>query len=318
MGENKMISVLMSVYNETLKEIQQSIDSILSQSYKDFELIVVLDKPEYTQALELLNKYAEADDRVVVVVNNKNIGLAMSMNVAAEKATGEYLLRMDADDICMPDRFEIEYKAICDGNYDLLCSSYEFIDENGNEIKRNVHTYTGRQIKLLLPHTNVIHHPTVIMKADKFRALGGYRNYKCAQDYDLWLRMKNAGYSFCMLPEKLIKYRVRSSSVTVQQRYKQICTLNYIRMLYKNKDSMSGYSYEEYLNYLKQNEAETDSANKDFSDNFNKYQNAKKKLKKGKLIAGIIDLRDVFFRSKYYKPNVARIIYVNFVTKFIR
>ena len=164
-----MISVLMSVYNETLDEIRQSIDSILSQTYTDFELIIVLDQPKYSEGLVLLKKYAEQDNRVKILVNEKNIGLALSMNYAAEHACGEYLLRMDADDICMPDRFQLEYDVLQKGNYDLICGNYDFIDEGGNLLPQKPVIYTDRQITALLPYRNIIHHPTVIMTTEIFQ-----------------------------------------------------------------------------------------------------------------------------------------------------
>ena len=104
-----MISVLMSVYNETLREIRESIDSILAQTYTDFELIIVLDQPNYDEGLSLLREYASQDNRIKILVNEKNMGLALSMNYAAEHAKGAFLLRMDADDICMPDRLQKQY-----------------------------------------------------------------------------------------------------------------------------------------------------------------------------------------------------------------
>ncbi len=313
-----MISVLMSVYNETLDEMKQSIDSVLAQTYKDFELIVVLDKPEYTDALALLEEYAKKDARVVVKVNHENIGLAMSMNVGAEVAKGEYLLRMDADDICMPDRFQKEFDTITNGGYDFVCGNYDIIDENGVLLSGEQPYYTQRQIKLLLPHKNIIHHPTVIMRADKFREVGGYRNYKCAQDYDLWLRMQNAGYKFYMMPDKLIHYRVRQKSTTVHQRFKQMCTLSYIRTLYHNKPSMSGYSYEGYLNYLARHKAEDKEAQQDYAKNFGMYQSSKQKIKKGNIIGGVSELFSVLCKSKYYRPNIAKSFLISFVTKFVK
>ena len=139
-----MISVLMSVYNEKTEEIQQSVDSVLSQTYKDFELIIVLDQPNYAEGLRLLRDYAERDSRVNILVNEKNIGLALSMNYAAENAKGEYLLRMDADDICMPERFRLEYDAIRSGTYDLICGNYDFIDEDGSLLPQKPAVYTDK------------------------------------------------------------------------------------------------------------------------------------------------------------------------------
>lgn len=299
-----MISVLMSVYNEEIDEIRQSIDSILVQTYTDFELIIVLDQPNYAEGLSLLRQYAERDSRVKILVNEKNIGLALSMNYAADHACGEYLLRMDADDICMPDRFQLEYDAISAGEYDLICGNYDFIDEKGNVLPQKQAIYTDRQLDVLLPYRNIIHHPTVIMTAKIFNEVGGYRNYPCAQDYDLWLRMKCAGCRMHMMHEKLIQYRVRQTSTTIQKRYKQSCTGDYIRRLYKQKVRMSGYSYDGYLAYLEKRGVNEPGANADFIKNADRYTKAKQELKKGNMTQGVKDLGCVLFNSKYYRPAV--------------
>ena len=308
-----MISVLMSVYNEKESEIRESLDSILGQSYSDFELIIVVDKPDNEAAINLLREYEEKDSRVKVIINEKNIGLALSMNVAAEAATGEYFLRMDADDVCYPERFKMQYDCISGSDYDLVCGNYDFIDDDGNMLPQKAAVYNDKQLHKLMPLRNVIHHPTIIMKADKFRAIGGYRNYKCAQDYDLWLRMLCAGYKMHMMPEKLIKYRVRLASTTVMHRYKQSCTGGYIRSLYKNK--MNGYTYENYLEYLKNYNAEEKSANEDFMANSKLYTDSKSALKKGKIIKGVSGLLKVIFASKYYRPNILNSVKIALVTK---
>lgn len=313
-----MISVLSSVYNETLAEIRESIDSILSQSYTDFELIVVLDRPDYAEGLALLQEYAAKDTRVKVLVNEKNIGLALSMNYAAENAKGEYFLRMDADDVCYPGRFQMQIDAIEGSDYDLVCGNYDFMDENGEMLPQRPALYTDRQMEVLLSYRNIIHHPTVIMKAKAFWEAGAYRNYPCAQDYDLWLRMKCNGCKMHMMPEKLIKYRVRQASTTVQKRYKQSCTIEYIRKLYEQKNNMAGYSYEGYLAYLEKRGVNEPGSNEDFVANFQRYMELKKKIKKGRLVSAAGDFCKVMFRSKYYRPHILRSVKIALVMKFAK
>lgn len=309
-----MISVLMSVYNETPDEICQSLDSVLSQSYADFELIIVLDQPEYVDALALLQEYANKDARIRILVNKNNIGLALSMNVAAEHAQGEYLLRMDADDICLPDRFQLQYDAICTGEYDLICGNYDYIDETGNPIPQKTEVYSDSQLSTLLPYRNIIHHPTVIMTSKIFHDVGGYRNYPCAQDYDLWLRMKCIGARMHMLSEKLIQYRVRQASTTNQKRYKQSCTVEYIRILYQ-KSNMNGYSYEGYLQYLENRGVNNPNANENFIENFERYIYAKKCFERRQFLCGSKALLYVAFCSKYFRPHLIRAIKYSLIAK---
>ncbi len=313
-----MVSVLSSVYNESLEEIRESLDSILSQSYRDFELIIVLDRPEYAEALALLQEYAEKDARVKVLVNEKNIGLALSMNYAAENAKGEYYLRMDADDVCYPNRFQMQYDAINGSEYDLVCGNYDFIDEDGNLLPQKPGLYTDAQMRALLPYRNIIHHPTVIMKAEAFWKAGAYRNYPCAQDYDLWLRMLCNGCKMHMMTEKLIKYRVRQASTTVQKRYKQSCTGEYIRKLYQKGDKMRSYSYAGYLAYLERRGVNDPGSNGDFVANFERYMQLKQKIKKGRVIGAVADFCKVMFRSKYYRPHILRSIKIAMVMKLAK
>lgn len=313
-------SVLMSVYNETLHDLKLSVESILSQSYKDFELIIVVDNPEYTTAIDLLNEYAANDERIKIVVNDRNIGLALSMNVAASYASGEYILRMDSDDVCYPERFQIQIDVIKNSGYDLVCGNYTYIDENDDPVDRTVDVYTDRQINKLLPFRNVIHHPTVIMKASMFNSVGGYRNYDCAQDYDLWLRMLNAGCKFHMVSEPLIKYRIRSTSITVSKRYKQFCTGEYIRSLYHQpkKQRMTEYSYENYKQYLNDRGAESSECQNDFHENSRLYMESKQRLKKGKIFRGCLGVLKVLLFSKYYRPHIIMGFRIAMIRKYNR
>lgn len=95
------VSVLMSVYNETLNELAESIDSILNQTYKLFEFIIVNDNPTREDLKEILINYQNKDNRIKIIESKENIGLAMSLNKAFDISTGNILVRMDADDMML-------------------------------------------------------------------------------------------------------------------------------------------------------------------------------------------------------------------------
>ena len=122
-----MISVIMSVYNESPSDLSAAIDSILNQTYRDFEFIVVCDNPQNVKLIDLIQKYVLADERVRFIKNSENIGLALSLNKAASQARGDYLFRMDADDIAYPTRMMEQYKALTESDLDLVCSGYDII-----------------------------------------------------------------------------------------------------------------------------------------------------------------------------------------------
>ena len=96
------ISVIMSVYSERVDWIRKSIDSILNQTYSDFEFIIVNDKPDKEENAQLLEEYAARDSRIKVLTNEENIGLTKSLNKAFALAEGEFIARMDADDMALP------------------------------------------------------------------------------------------------------------------------------------------------------------------------------------------------------------------------
>ena len=115
------ISVLMSVYNEPIDWMRQAIESILNQTYKDFEFIIVNDNPEREENQFVLNEYRNKDSRIIILCNEHNIGLTKSLNKGLTVANGEYIARMDADDIALPKRFEKQALYLAKNKNVFLC-----------------------------------------------------------------------------------------------------------------------------------------------------------------------------------------------------
>lgn len=267
MNREKKLSVLMSVYNETLGDITEAIESVLSQTFPYFEFLIVDDNPARSDHRFLLEEYKRKDSRIIIIKNEKNIGLAMSMNKAALNASGDVFVRMDADDICLPTRFDDEYRLLCSQNCDVICGRYTVMDDNSIDISSYgvKPEYTvSNMISETLPYKSVIHHPTVMMTRRIFERVNGYRNFPCAQDFDLWLRMMDANATFAMIDKVVLRYRLRSSSVSVSKRIRQRITVEYIRDLYieRLRTGCDSFSEEHYQNYLKKNikDEEMDSA----------------------------------------------------------
>ena len=118
--KEKKISVLMTVYKENEEELRESFESIINQTYKNLEIIVVIDFPDELWRKEFIEKYN--DKRVKVILNKENIGLPLSLNEALKVATGDYYARMDSDDISTLDRFEKQLKYIEKEDCDLVGS----------------------------------------------------------------------------------------------------------------------------------------------------------------------------------------------------
>ncbi len=301
-----LISVLMSVYNESREDVLKSVQSILEQTYGNFEFIIVCDNPDSISIRKLLREVEKMDDRIKIVWNKDNIGLALSLNRAYEISKGSIIARMDADDISRNNRFEKQVEFLIREKCDLIWSSYSFIDEDGGEIEGSVRYYTKDEIIRNLPYKNIVHHPTVMLTRDMFEKVGGYRNFPCSQDYDLWLRMLDAGAKIEMLNEVLLQYRVRRDSVSCRKRYQQLCTLNYIRRLYRErkKGGFDSYSVENYNNYIKKCGVGDKRCEESFRNTTKGIKDGKMNVKNGKIITGFIMIVYSVIKSKYYRQQI--------------
>lgn len=246
------ISVLISIYKEPEVYIAEAVKSILNQTLSDIEIIIVNDNPQRKEIKGFVSSFN--DERIIFIQNEKNLGLALSMNKAAEYATAPYLARMDADDIAEPERLEKEYALIVTGQYDLIFSGYSYIDKDSKpcgEMQLPAISSENELIKQILTKS-IIHHPTVMMTKEIFNRVEGYRDFPCAQDLDLWQRLYYSGCRFCMVPRILLKYRMNPSSVSATKWYQQQLTIYYINRLFleriqKGKDNYSKTAYETYL-----------------------------------------------------------------------
>lgn len=293
MINEKKISVLMSIYNEPLIYIQKALDSIKSQTYQNIEIIVIVDKPDYQNAITYLNSEQRKDSRINYYVNDVNIGLAMSLNRALSHATGNYLARMDADDIAKKDRLEKEIRCIEQEKLDVVGSWADVIDENDavwNEISGTY--FTQDAVEKLLPIQNILIHPTVLMRTDMVKKVGGYRNFASCQDYDLWLRLLSKKYKIGVINEKLLFFRKHKNSITATRRYNQILNEMYIQELYQQriKNGKDDFSEANLNDYLTRN-GYRDSANvKRQNELLTHYQTGKKEIAQRNIVAGIKDL----------------------------
>ena len=156
-----MISIIMSTYKEEENLLRESIESILNQTYKDFEFIIILDFPENNLHKKIIEEYSKIDNRIRFFVNEKNLGLTGSLNRGLSLAKGEYIARMDADDISLPYRLERQLEYIKKNQYDLIGGITQMIDEDGNSIYSIQKVPTDfNKIKKALRYGQCIAHPT--------------------------------------------------------------------------------------------------------------------------------------------------------------
>ncbi len=248
----QLISVIMCTYNEEQEELIQAIQSILNQTYGCFELLIVLDNPDNQLIRELVFYYAQKDSRIRVIENRQNLGVARSSNRAWRMAKGQYIAKMDADDIASPQRLEKELKTLLERKLDFIAASKRNIDEQGRQLGLFVNSLDSDQIRLLLPYDNLVTQSTVLMKKSVLKALNGYMNLPSCEDYDLWLRMMCSGYRMAILPDILVDYRVRQNSITRTDYYKQYLSDCFVRsMCCSYRKSHKLWTINDFHQYIK-------------------------------------------------------------------
>lgn len=259
-----MISVIMSTYKEDERLLRESIESILNQTYRDFEYIIILDYPDNDVHKSVIEEYALKDDRIHFYINEKNMGLTDSLNRGLSLCHGEYIARMDADDISLPDRLERQVKYLEKNHYDLIGGITEMINENGSLLYSIKSVPTDpKKINKALRYSQCIAHPTWLGRKEVFEKNAGYRHMPLCEDYDFTLRAVLNGFVVSNLNEAVLKYRMTSNSISRSNLFEQYLYMSYITNEYKNKRVASvdkAYAYvQQHLNdsdtekYLKAN-----------------------------------------------------------------
>lgn len=198
----------MSVYNG-LTYLGQAVSSILDQSFDDLEFIIVNDGSTEPVS-ELLECF---QDHRIITIDQENIGLTRSLNKAISLCRGEYVARMDADDISLPQRIERQV-SVMDSNpcIDLVGCDYEVIDKEGTVCDRKILIHDNIYRLWRLMFHNVYGHGTMLLRKNALIAAGGYdENFIVAQDYELWSRMSNLTNTL-VVPDILYQYRSADQS----------------------------------------------------------------------------------------------------------
>lgn len=221
-----MISVLMSVYKEETKFLCEAIESILNQTYRDFEFVIVGDTPlsDRERVFGVIREYALKDRRIKFFPNENNIGLTKSLNVGLSHCSGKYIARMDADDISVPTRLEKQV-VFMESNPKILASSawFEFIDEEGKHSGNIIrHSNSIEGIRLDILKNTVMGHPVSIYR----RIINGVEvrydeTFVYAQDYALWVWILQHG-AISNIQEVLLYYRLNENQITTKHTSQQM------------------------------------------------------------------------------------------------
>ncbi len=210
-----IVSVLLPVYNAK-KYVAPAIDSILAQTFTDFELIII-DDGSTDGSPAILQTYAARDNRIRLI-SRENRGLIATLNEMLDLAKGTFLARMDADDISLPERLAHQVEFL-QQHPDVVCvgGDYEIIDPAGRLVSRATMPEDNAEIqRRILSGSTIINHPCAMIRRDALRQIGGYDNTMVTvEDLDMLLRIGEIG-NLANLREFVLQYRFHPNSVSAQ------------------------------------------------------------------------------------------------------
>lgn len=222
MIKNDLISVVMCNYNAPEEYLRNAIDSILEQTYENFEYIII-DDGSTDNSLEIIRSYH--DKRIVLIEKTENTGLSKSLNIGMDIAKGEFIARMDSDDISEPSRFEKQVAFLKSNHDHVVCGTYaRFIGNVFKKIKSGVYNFDlpSReifQIRLMFANFPSIVHPSAMFN-HKLLIQNGIRydeRYRFAQDYKMWVDCCKVA-ECANYPEFLLQYRIHDASVSHEKK----------------------------------------------------------------------------------------------------
>jgi len=228
-NKSSLVSVILPVFNGQ-EYLSVAIDSILSQTYDAFELIII-DDHSIDGTSKILQDYELLDKRITVIKNESNMKISYCLNEGIRHSQGKYLLRMDSDDWSYPERMEKQVKFM-ENNENIVVSgsNIQVCDENLNILNTRKYPLFDNEIRKKIFRYSPFAHPATIWKTDIVKKVNGYNeSLHVAQDYDLYFRMGNHGL-FGNINEDLIKLRTHHNSSSFKYSRKQEMNTLYIRL----------------------------------------------------------------------------------------
>lgn len=213
---NPLISILLPVFNAE-KTLGEAIDSVLNQSFSDFELLILLDGcTDESKIISLLYK-----DPRIKIIESSNVGLVEILNLGISRAKGKYIARQDADDISMTNRLEVQVSIMESSNEIGMVGSWAQIFSDMNNAERfHRHPKTHNAIILFLLFDNPFVHSSIMIRGDVIKSFGGYSalfSRNPPEDYDLWVKVSRQ-FLCINIPVALVKYREIENSISFKNR----------------------------------------------------------------------------------------------------
>lgn len=254
-----LISVVMSVYNAE-KHLEKAVESIINQTFKDFEFIIIEDCST-DSTLQILENYASKDSRIKIIKkeqNKGNAGFIENLNIGLQNARAKYIARMDADDIADLTRFEKQYIFLENHpNIDIVGASIELVGENDEHIENWTAIEKHDDIVKRMPKKISLYHPVIMFRKESTK---GYRDKaRFCEDYDMYFNMIIDGKKFANLGDILLKYRILNTSISRKKsKFERWLFVEKIRSFYhetitKGQDSYADFDPEDFFKILESN-----------------------------------------------------------------
>jgi len=252
------VSTILAIYKEPIDWIEKSVKSIVEQErlieFKN-EIIIVLDNPTRTDEIEVLITVLDGvlheHDSLMLIKNKRNIGLAMSLNKALESTTGEFIARLDADDVNVSNRYSVQIDFLRNNPSISLCGSAIYrINEEGRTVGEAVNSADFSVLKHNLSFKSMAYHPTWFARRVLYTELNGYRNIPAAQDLDFLLRAVDKGYILSNCEEKLVYYRINNESISIKKSLIQKKCQRFIVSKYKSGVIQADINQKELLSFI--------------------------------------------------------------------
>ena len=208
------VSVVMAVFNAE-KYLSQAVESVLNQSLKNIELIIVNDGSN-DNSPDILEQFSRIDKRIKLI-NKPNMGLAVARDTAIQHSCSEYIAIMDADDISLPNRIETQFEFLeSNSGISVVGSQWIMIDTDNKEIGFDFQPTQSQTCEKIIFNYECVHDPTVMFRKSAYITVGGYnfdRNM-LVPDYDLYMKMHLQGLGFANIPQALFKWRLNPTGIT--------------------------------------------------------------------------------------------------------
>ncbi len=226
------ISVLMSIYKEEEKWLRESIESMLNQSFTNFEFIIIDDNPVKKLNRTILEEYEKKDNRIIIIQNKNNLGLTKSLNKGLKIAKGDYIARMDGDDISYKERLNIQLKYLESNPEYVACGSFaDIINKKGKIIGTYKIPTSSTEIYNYMVYHNPMIHPTLLIKKSilQLNNLMYNEELRYSQDYELISKLVTYG-KIANIPQPLILYRVSKNQISKSRIEEQRTSADIVRI----------------------------------------------------------------------------------------